>query len=1019
MVDSIERKNPNDELDSALNPEPKKPFDVLDAQKLHPEPEPPSGIHDFAEISLQRPTDLPPIPEISNPSPVLVTPEEIENNQESYKVNPHLIAYILSLIREGNKKLGSLQFDLNYLQSEEQLRQILNSSLHLGHINEQEYEKMLSYLDEPKPTTEKVEENEVVPDEPKLNEGITIKEDFVVPPELILYIKSLMKQDIGPKLISEALEEGNLSKKEVLTILSDGFHHLKILSEEEYKKALSILGESQEDITKHIGNIPVVEQPSEAKTQDSDVGAIEEALKKEEAPIKPVLEPVAEPIIEPVATAVIPEVITGNKAETDTYETLEQIDTKLAQTRSEYATQYITWKNQVREKKGKFKKMMSDLGMEKQMPESERPPELMEAEKAYIEAKKKKANIILGPLPRRNNEETGERDYYFNADLFNQAEREYNALQEQILDSIPPLEKSRVLKAMEKWAKYPLPARIALTTTLMTGAGMLFGTVAIGGAAATLAYRGARSFVGATFGQEVGALVGQGMERRSDKRIDKSIDKYAEEMKIDLNNFEEKEKELMRFREKEENQIKKNRLKKVATMIAVGAGVNLGADMLTRGLMGNIPGTISRPRASNLDNTQGISRPKGVAPKSFDSVKPKTPVIPQAKINVTDNIDRPPLPSDSKLSLAKPLSSIESTTQPPITNILETKVELSSQGFLQDIHNLKAEIIRQYGNNIPPEIKTNIIDRPSVDIAKEYGLYKPGNVGGDSAMGYTGEKLSIDTNGHLVIEHIDGTKNFLSDANTGGVKTFEETGGKMFTPKPVVETSSPTNTQDAFLNKNIGKNIDFNTTDGVKIRGVGADVWNKPLFKGGSVTEQTPNIESNNIVSVENAPPPTVEFSPTHIPYKDSFVDVVNEGNEKVVKLGEQIIAHEHTFSTGKILILDDKFQDGPQNSSIREAFVTAFEKNTLADQIGQTPTAVPFEGGRIYIIQGLENDPNGVKVLLNGKEIARGLVEGKGVKIQYNPTLPKTGWIFLDNVYERAFNQAKKIIKTLGVVKK
>jgi hypothetical protein len=58
----------------------------------------------------------------------------------------------------------------------------------------------------------------------------------------------------------------------------------------------------------------------------------------------------------------------------------------------------------------------------------------------------------------------------------------------------------------------------------------------------------------------------------------------------------------------------------------------------------------------------------------------------------------------------------------------------------------------------------------------------------------------------------------------------------------------------------------------------------------------------------------------------------------------------------------------------------------------------------------------------LNGKEIAKSVANtdtSKEINIEYLPNIPHhsgpLSWLLSDNVYERAFKTAKKVIKTLS----
>ena len=114
-------------------------------------------------------------------------------------------------------------------------------------------------------------------------------------------------------------------------------------------------------------------------------------------------------------------------------------------------------------------------------------------------------------------------------------------------------------------------------------------------------------------------------------------------------------------------------------------------------------------------------------------------------------------------------------------------------------------------------------------------------------------------------------------------------------------------------------------------------------------------------------------------------------------------------------MVLDDKFQDGPQNMEVREAFSKLVDLDKY-DGDYLPGKSVPFEGGNVTVFFGSGENRSSMEILLNGKKIAHGVVGDGKIDIKYDPSLPKSGWLFKDNVYERAFNEAKKLVKTIEV---
>ena len=135
-----------------------------------------------------------------------------------------------------------------------------------------------------------------------------------------------------------------------------------------------------------------------------------------------------------------------------------------------------------------------------------------------------------------------------------------------------------------------------------------------------------------------------------------------------------------------------------------------------------------------------------------------------------------------------------------------------------------------------------------------------------------------------------------------------------------------------------------------------------------------------------------------------------NTGNSRIA------IGHEEVFNGKKILVLEDRFQEGVANKPFREAFKIAFDqdvKETVITSPGKPVLFSDFEGGKIYLSYKTPDDPVGVNVLLNGKVIGKGLLVDGKVDLKINPGL-KGGWFLADNVYERAFKVAKTLVKNI-----
>ena len=867
-----------------------------------------------------------------------------EKEQENFVANPELIAYVKSLIDKG-RKLNSLKFDLGFVESNEHIKKILSNSRKLGNLSSEEYQTALGFLDE---------------------------------------------LDSNPENKNEPVQDGSENKDENESAQNDN-----------------------ED------------KPAEISQVESNLEANEVVQE-------------------------IPPEITQEDVEEE--ESMEIIDNNLTQARSEYAKQLIEWKNKNRKKKSGIQKLFMDLGMEKNVPLAERPQELQDAERDYIDAKERKAFEV--------------------SDVVKQAEEECENLQNLILESIPPLEKGIVTKAFEKWTKLPAYQRILLSSALMTGTSMAFGTIGATSAAAYLGYRAGRGFGGAMISKGTGKVMDKifGWKNKEDRQG--MMSEYGTNMNLD--NFAEKEQELMRAFEKEQSAKKRQRLYKAGASLITGIastkiGANLGQSALEHYIHPNgqvsgetnVSDNISKHNASVAEHVPDkpsagiISNIKRFflggkkinvggnvsehIPESKPSLhmetrveipdKPSAPILedtspkvsvsvePQpSEVEISQQIDhsatletKPSISAQehivgkpniseqeisAEVSVSHPENIIEQAVAPKVSpEILETKVELSPRGFIQDIENLKKEIIKNYGGDeskVPQGIKENILDKHSTELAQKLGLWNIKEH--TSGMGLAHEHLELDAKGNIVLDHLDGKHEVLFDTNTGDVHQFAGTMKDFDAPKAAVHETIPTNTAETAI-------IPDNPAE-------------FPINRQGSILGTTASEDS--ILA-----PTTPEINPSslseyHIPYQDSFIDVIQKSGYKTVVFNNTEIAHEYSFGKNWLLQLDDKFQDGVQYKDIREAFATAFKNTVDADHLGKMTIPIQFkEGGIIHIVAGLDENHNGIKVLLNGKEIGNGIINNNHqIENLHMVKNLKGGWFLADTVYERAFKQVKIFAK-------
>ncbi len=736
---------------------------------------------------------------------------------------------------------------------------------------------------------------------------------------------------------------------------------------------------------------------------------------KQELPAHPLLEGevVDEPVTEPATipenvleAEVVPEAIpiVNPKVElpetqtTPSAETLEASE-KLEVARDEYATQLIAWKNENRKKKNFLDKIFSDLGVEKKLPDSAKSAELIEAENAYILAKKNKAkSLFANGIPMElQNKRTGEvvREYTLNEDLMNQATTEHETLQRRLIDSLPPLEKGRITKAFEWWAKQPQSVRLAASSVLMTGVGLVFGGVTLGGAAAYGGYRVFRAAGGLAASQGAGKLFDMMAKKINKKDADKALSEFG--TNIDMDNFDAKERERMKAMDNE-NTLKKQRVLKAAIMVGAAGFGSMEAGSVTNSL-----------HSVDVPSGGGGSVAEHVAPKG-PSVK--IPVaeasgnIPHEVVSPDINIEtlgvtpaEVPTQTIPSIDAPQPLSSQHISENVVPEKVFHAKVGLSSKGFIQDIHNLKEQISEEYqGKEMPTSLKENILNKSDMEIAKELHFYDAEH--NASAVGLKGESLSVEDDGSLSYERLDGTKQTMWDAKAGKVHEFSGQ-MKVYPDTSHVEPPAPQFDKDGLpISEPNAPGESPIDTEGAPIRVEDSSSTIRTAMDVGAKPAGYHSLMGDSSLSPENATEAGIQP-----------VEILDKAGSKVIAINGTEIAHEQGFGNGKILALDDKFQDGNQYKDVRAAFATAFEKNTLGANLGETPTAIPFEGGKIYIVQGIPGDQNGIHVLLNGKEIAKGAMTVTGPKVSIHSEL-KGGWFLADTVFERAMKVADNVLK-------
>lgn len=640
-----------------------------------------------------------------------------------------------------------------------------------------------------------------------------------------------------------------------------------------------------------------------------------------------------------------------------------------------------------------------------------------------------------------------------------------------------------VKKGLKIWNIVPSKQRLVAKS-------ILFGAVtgATGGLAAGAVVAGSLALKGAA-GMAGGIVTGKGADYLFNKSNKKSQSNRERGFIDEAVSYEEREKADLEKREKEKSTKKKQRVVKAMAMVGAGFGAGVTAGLVENVVTNsfNSNGALdSRARTSQVGVKNVESAP---VPKVPDEIKvpavdnPEAPAVaasgtgdnefmgPKMPEDVNrenaenefvgpkqptetpagggDDFVGPKQPEESapqggdsdfvgpKLpenlsDTASIMDRVRPTTLESLNSgkaeAIPLNVELSPKGFLQDIIDLKQKL-RVSPYEISDEMKKNLMDKTPMEIAKDYGMYKAdGNLSG---MSIKGGHLGVDANGRLIYE-LNGKSSTMYDYENGKVRTFDEIGGKMFSPKVVAEVTRPVSL-NSVVGNNTGEAVDIDpvfenqgVTPGVEAgiktydpehpEGLPSDGGPEPVVK--QVEYETEMGEGNERVNVDDSQtplPPEADLSPE----ESGLVD--KKPWEYLFR--DKVISHEGIFEGRKISVLNDsdiEF-DGVENIEARKAFNLEFDKNINVKEVfGENHKMVPFEKGRIDISNGIPGKENEFGVFLHGKKIAEGVMtqnKGLNIKLVENDlTVTRNGfmgmrWAFPDTVYERALKTAKTFI--------
>ncbi len=925
----------------------------------------------IGDRKFPQPTELSPLDEAD--IQINTTKEEVKAKEKSPKDFSSMmndVGRYLGKIMTDRQGVKFLKLDLSVHDNPENYDEVvnaINNAAQSNVINQNEHSELLTMLGE-----KNIEENAELLKAPIKSLNSQIIESDEKTPEIM---KSVIEDDSSLEIVAiESYKNGNLELaldsidkiKDIDTksyllrdFVADFVHQGKFdlaricinhISDLTYKLDLTKWMIGVE--TSHAPKSPSVEE----KPKEEDIHPmIEESKIPEimEVPIVVVPKEVTKPEIPKEKT--VEELQVESKTTEENLEAHRLLDANLEKARDEYAKLYIEWETKTREAKGLFSKTLSELGVSRPVPErlSIKTSALEDAKDEYLKAR----------AARRENFPT-EAEKLWEAAL---SERE--ALDSKMNELRPVREKGKIekatLKVWDKYKKLPPAARLAIPTALMVGGGVAFGTLGAANLVGYVGYRAARTGAGLISGSLSGKVVDKIQNTRNEDREAVAREEYAE--KIGEESLSEKERKLTEFFEKQNDIKKRQKLYK--------AGVMVGSGIAAYGAAGSVMEKIDPGITTNPGIFGGLK-------KMFSFDKLVTKVSPN--LPPTANVENlyPP-------TITAPIETDTSVVDQIPKIGVPAKVELTPMGMLDDIHHLKEKIIEQYGGEqkVPENLRVNVLSKPSVVLAKEFHLYDPNHH--VDVHGVKGESLGLDDKGNIFYEHLDGKKQILFSEGTVNTPTSNL--------KDEINNIIPLDTPKAEV-----------VAEAIPLKVVPVEINEETIAPAVTPEAVVHNLETApKTISAEVMSSSLANGN--KIPYHDSFVNIVDKNGAKSLEVYDTEFARETVFRGKKIYSLLDGFQDGTGYVNPRHTLNEIIDYSSLA----KTATPIEFEGGVVYILEGFPDDPNGVSVLLNGKEIAKGIAEAGKFKVDLiNQPSMKSGWLMGDTVYERAFKTAQNVLK-------
>ncbi len=649
----------------------------------------------------------------------------------------------------------------------------------------------------------------------------------------------------------------------------------------------------------------------------------------------------------------------------------KELSSKLEESLKNFAAQEALRKEKIRASKKVYEKIMTELGV----PSKRRPDAEGDIDQAYLSAKKEyidAGRALRNFIARRHVEveETTSRSHEFSiiekksvrhldVGVMEQFKKERDALTALIAEAIPEKEKGIIAKSMDKWARLPVVARVALSSAFFS---LVSGGV--GGFAATASMRAARGLTGVMGAKLAGSVVDKQQREKMLVEKEKALKNFAT---IDDTQQDEKIGDFEVYESEAEIQAKRDRLKKAALMVAAGGATSIGTGVGINAMHD----TLTTPHAS-------VDTPTTTKSSWWNKlIKEDAPA--------------------QKAPLEKTTMSAVEQVAPVSVNPVE--VELSSKGFIDTIDTLKRAVA---GQKLTPALE-KLFAQSSQKIAIDLGLFKPGQVA-ESAFRFQGEQLAIDAEGNLsLVPDGSGKPEILMNSN-GVVKPYA---GKMFDADGKVTSVELVDTEKPVVTKNIPQAVSPVTAQPVtehvpelKISSVskeslaadtattGASLVEKNSTIDSSVSPQTAILEQHGKIAAITSY--GVEIA---IPSPD-FKNI-----EDIVR-GKMPLKSEYQFS---------------EDASIRKEYAKFFTRTlaSLDDSVRKSlfdyHLPVQYKGGQIDIFQKGDD----ITVLLNGQRIGSTQLVDGAFGHQYEIGREKSIFSAAGKTnFELAFDEAKKAME-------